>query len=136
VANALQPSAREAFLNGDIDWSNDDIRVVLVDVGYVYSSAHNMLDDVGAGFRVATSSALTGKTATNGIADANDVTFAGLTGDEVVQIYVYQHTGVESTSRLIVYYDTEASGALISGTPDGSDAILRWSNGTNRIFKL
>lgn len=136
MANALYPTGRNAFLTGDIDWLADDIRIVLVDVGYVYSEAHDFLDDVTAGFRVATSSALTGKTASTGVADADDVTFAALTGDDVEGVIVYKHTGVESTSQLIAFYDLLASGVEIDVTPDGSDLRVRWSNGTTKMFRI
>lgn len=136
MANDLYPSAREGFLTALINWLSDDIRVVLVDGGYVYSSAHNMLDDVTAGFRVATSSSLTGKTATGGVADADDVTISTVSGDDIEGVIVYQHTGVESTSRLIAFYDLLASGVEIDYTPDGSDARVRWSNGTTKMFMI
>lgn len=136
MANDLYPSARQAFLTADIDWMSDDIRVVLVDGTYTYSTAHDMLDDVGAGTRVATSSSLTGKSATNGVADADDVTLTGVSGDDIEGVIVYQHTGVESTSRLIAFYDLLASGVEIDYTPDGSDARVRWSNGTTKMFMI
>ena len=31
MANTVYDKAREAFLNGDLDWSSDTIKVVLVD---------------------------------------------------------------------------------------------------------
>ncbi len=31
MANALYDKGREAFLRGQIDWINDDIRVILID---------------------------------------------------------------------------------------------------------
>jgi hypothetical protein len=136
VANDLYPSARESFLTGEIDWMSDDIRIVLVDVGYVYSSAHDFLDDVGAGFRVATSSSLTGKDATGGVADASDVTLTAVSGDDIEGVIVYQHTGVDATSRLIAFYDLLASGVEIDVTPDGTDARVRWSNGATKMFMI
>lgn len=136
MANDLYPSAREGFLNADIDWAANDIRIVLVDGTYVYSTAHNMLDDVGAGTRVATSGNLTGKTTTNGVADADDVTITAVSGDDIEGVIVYQHTGVESTSRLIAFYDLLASGIEIDVTPDGTDARVRWSNGSTKMFMI
>ena len=77
MANALFDTARERFLEGQFVWTTDTIKAVLVDTG-VYTvnlSAHEFLADVGAGSRIATSSAFTGKATTGGAADANDVTF-------------------------------------------------------------
>lgn len=135
MANALYDKAREAFLNGDIDWTNDDIRLILVDAAdYTVDLAnHDFLDDIPSVARVATSSSFTGKTSTNGVADANDVTLTSVTGDQSEALVIYQHTGTEGTSRLIAYIDT-ATGLPV--TPNGNDITIQWDNGANKIFKL
>lgn len=135
MANALYDSGREAFLNGDIDWANDDIRLVLVDLAdySVNLSAHNALDDVPGVARVAVSSAFTTKTSAAGVADADDVTLSSVTGDPSEALVIYKHTGVESTSLLIAYIDT-ATGLPV--TPNGGPVVIAWDNGANKIFKL
>ena len=137
MANQLYGKAREAFLNGDIDWLADDIRVMLVDTAdYVLGAnidVHDFLDDVPVGARVAVSGALTGKTSTLGVADANDVTFPSVTGDPSEALIIYKHTGVESTSNLIAYIDS-ATGLPV--TPNGGDINVVFDSGSNRIFKL
>lgn len=137
MANALYAKGREGFLAGDIAWDSDTIKVVAADAGYVFSAAHDFLDDVGAAARVATSSALTGKTTTDGVADANDVTYTALpAGDTITSLVVFQDTGVEATSRLIAYYDTKADTTAISVPTNGGDVVVAWSNGTDKMFKL
>lgn len=135
MANALFDKGREAFLNGDIDWSNDDIRLVLIDTAdYTVDLVnHDALDDIPVAARVAVSASLSGKTATSGVADANDVTLTAVSGDQSEAIVLYKHTGTESTSVLIAYIDT-ATGLPI--TPTGGDLTLQWDNGANKIFKL
>lgn len=135
MANALYDKGREAFLNGDIDWLNDDIRVILVDLAdYTQNLAtHDFLDDVPVGARVATSGSLTSKTSTAGVADAADVTWPLVTGDQSEAIVLYKHTGTESTSNLIAFIDT-ATGLPV--TPNGGDITVQWDNGSNKIFKL
>lgn len=135
MANALYDKGRQGFLDGSIDWDTDDIRVILVDTAdYTVDTAnHDNLDDVASAGRVAVSSALTGKTATNGVADADDVTFTSVTGDSVEAIVIYKHTGTESTSRLIAYLD---SGTGLPVTPNGGNITVQWDNGANKIFKL
>lgn len=135
MANALFDKGREAFLNGDIDWLNDDIRIILIDAAdyTVNLASHDFLDDVPAPARVAVSSALASKTSTNGVADAADVTFPLVTGDQSEALVIYKHTGTESTSNLIAYIDT-ATGLPV--TPNGGDITVQWDNGANKIFKL
>jgi hypothetical protein len=135
MANALYNKGREAFLNGGINWSSDDIRVILIDAAdyTVNLATHDFLNDVPAPARVATSSALTGKTSTDGVANAGAVTFTAVTGDQSEAVIIYKHTGVESTSTLIAYIDT-ATGLPI--TPSGGNITITWDSGANKIFKL
>ena len=135
MANALYDKGREGFLDGTIDWDTNDIRVILVDVAdyTVDLAAHDNLDDVAAGARVAVSGALSNKTVTNGVADADNGTFSAVTGDVSEALVIYKHTGTESTSRLIAYIDT-ATGLPV--TPNGGDITVAWDNGANKIFKL
>ncbi len=135
MANALYDKGREGFLDGSIDWDTDDIRLILVDADdYTLNLAtHDNLDDVPAGSRVAVSGALGSKTVTAGVADAANVTFSAVTGDQSEYLILYKHTGVESTSRLIACIDT-ATGLPV--TPNGGDITVQWDNGGNKIFKL
>lgn len=138
MANALYDKGREAFLNGDIDWLNDNIKVTLIDVDDYPVQAINLATDefysvIPLAARVATSANLTAKTSTAGVADAADVTFTAVTGDVCEALVIWQDTGVESTSRLIAFIDL-ATGLPV--TPNGGDITVQWDSGANKIFKL
>lgn len=135
MTNALYDKGREGFLDGSIDWDTNDIRAILIDAAdyTVNLSTHDNLDDIPAAARVAVSGALSGKTVTNGVADADDVTWTSVTGDVSEAIVLYKHTGTESTSRLIAYIDT-ATGLPV--TPNGGNITVAWSSGADKIFKL
>lgn len=137
MANAVYPKGREGFAGGDVAWDSDTIKLVAVDSGYVYSAAHDFLDDVGAGARVATSSAFSGKTITDGVLDADDVTLAALpAGDTITGIVVFQDTGVEGTSRLLLFFDTKSDTTAISVATNGGDVVVTWSNSSTRIAQI
>jgi len=135
MANALYDNGREGFLDGTIDWDNDDIRAILIDTDdyTVNLATHDNLDDIPADARVAVSGALTGKSVTNGIADADNITWSSVTGDECEAVVLYKHTGVESTSRLIAYIDS-ATGLPV--TPNGGNIEVQWADTADKIFKL
>lgn len=135
MSTGLYDLGREGFLTGDISWRDDNIRAILVDAAdyTVNFATHDFLDDVPAGARVSTSGNMSSKTYAAGVADAEDVTFVAVTGDQFEAIILYQHTGVEGTSRLIAYIDN-ASGLPM--TPNGVDIKVTWDNGSNKIFKL
>lgn len=134
MANAIYDKFREARMTADsnIDLENGDVRCILVDAAdYTFSQSHDFLDDVPGAARVSTSSALTGKTVTNGVFDADNVTFSAVSGDQAEAIIIYIHTGTESTSRLVAYLDTNITGLPV--TPSGSDITVAWN--ASGIFK-
>lgn len=135
MANALYAKGRQAFLEGAINWSSNTIKIALVDTAdyTVNLATHDNLDDVPAGARVATSSALTGKTTTDGVADADDVVLSAVTGDPSEALVIFVDTGTESTSKLIAFFDT-ATGLPV--TPNGGNITIAWDNGANKIFVL
>lgn len=135
MANALYDNGRESFLKGEISWSSDNIKAVLVDTATytVNLATDQFLSDIPVGERVATSSNFATKTTAAGVADADDITFTAVTGDQSEALVIYQDTGVEGTSRLIAYIDT-ATGLPV--TPNGGDISVTWDSGVNKIFKL
>lgn len=133
MANALYDLGRQAFLDGSIAWSTDNIKCLLVDTGTytVNLATHQFHSDVTG--VVATSGNLASKTSTAGVADAADVTFSAVSGATVEAIVIYKDTGVSATSPLIAYIDT-ATGLPV--TPNGGDIIVAFDSGASRIFKL
>lgn len=133
MANALYDAGRQAFLEAGIDWLNDDIRVVLIDTAdYTVDLANDdFLADVPGAARVAVSPSLTSKTSAAGVADADDATFATVSGDDIEAAVIYRHTGSDATSALIAYLDTVAGFPF---TPNGGNIVLQWS--ASGIFKL
>jgi len=135
MANTLFDKARQRFLEAQLNWMTDTIKVVLVDTGaYTPQTAiHEFLSDIPTSARIAGPVTLTAKATTGGAADAADCTFTSVSGASIEAIVLYKDTGTESTSPLIAYIDT-ATGLPI--TPNGGDIIVTWDNGANKIFKV
>ena len=135
MANTLYDSARQRFLEAQINWMTDTVKVILVDTGAYtpQTSIHQYLADIPISARIAGPVTLTSKATTGGAADAADVTFTSVSGTSIEAIVIYIDTGTEATSPLIAYIDT-ATGLPI--TPNGGDIIVTWDNGTNKIFKV
>ncbi len=130
MANAIYPLYKQALLDdsANIDLNDGDVRVILVDLAdYTYNAAHDFLDDVPAGARVAVSGTLQNTTVTNGVFDADNMTpaFTSVTGDISEALIFYVHTGVEGTSRLVAFIDTGVTGFPI--TPDGGNINLSFN---------
>lgn len=135
MANTLFDKARQRFLEAQINWQTDTIKVYLVDTGAYtpQTGVHEFLSDIPTSARIAGPVTLTSKSTTGGAADAADVTFTSVSGASIEAIVIYSDSGTESTSPLIAYIDT-ATGLPI--TPNGGDIIVTWDNGTNKIFKV
>jgi len=144
MANALYAKAKEKFFNPgtlgttqgtSIDLIDDNLKAVLVDAAdYTVSlTTHEFLSDIPVGGRVSTSGNLANKTVTAGVFDADDVTFAVVTGDQCEAVVIYKDTGTASTSPLIAYIDT-ATGLPV--TPSGGDITVQWDSGVNKIVAL
>jgi hypothetical protein len=136
MANALYDKGREGFLDGSIDWDTNDIRIILIDEAdtTINLATNEDLADREAASRVAiTTGGMGSKTVTAGVADAANETWTAVSGDISESIDIYQHTGTESTSRLICNIDS-ATGLPV--TPNGGDITVAWDDGANKIFKL
>jgi hypothetical protein len=132
MSNLVYPLALAKFLQAGINMSSGSIKAVAVDTAdYAYSATHAALSDIPSGARVGTSSALTNKTFTGGVFDADDTYFPSVTGDEFEAIILYIDSGTESTSYLIAYIDT-ATG--LPFTPAGNDANISWP--ASGIFRI
>lgn len=124
MANALYPKFKQALLNKTHDLDTDSIRAILADAAdYTYSSAHDFLDDVAAGARVATSSGLGSPTIVDGVFDTADFSWTAVTGDQSEQIILYNHdgngAGADAARQLVAFYDTSITGMPV--TPNGGN---------------
>lgn len=133
MASVVYPKAKEQMLQGNINLSSGNVKVVLVDAAvYTYSASHEFLTDIAS--VIATSGNLSGKTFTNGVFDASDFTFTAVSGAQSEYLIGYIDTGVAGTSRLIWFDDSFSSGMPV--TPNGGDILITFDNGANKVFAL
>lgn len=134
MPNALYPKYKQKIANpgtlgttsGDaVDLADDTIKVALVDTGvYTYSGTHEYYSSVSSAV-VGTPQTLGSKTTTDGVFDAADVTFSSVTGNSVEAFVIYKDTGTASTSPLIAFIDTVASGLPV--TPNGGNITITFN---------
>lgn len=135
MANQLYPKAKEDFLAGNLNMSSNTITIALLDTDvYTFSTSHEDRADIPNSSILAEAN-LANQTITSGVFDADDATFASVSGVNCEALIVY-HTDVQggnSASRLIAYIDT-ATGLPI--LPNGGDITVRFSSGASKIFAL
>lgn len=138
MANLLFPKYKEALLGAGINLSTGTVKALLVDTGaYTYSATHQFLSDVPSAARIASSAALTTKTVTNGVFDADDATFTSVpagtgSASAAEALIIYVDTGTVGTSPLVGYLDTGVSGLPV--TPNGGNISLTFN--ASGIFAL
>lgn len=131
MANALYELTKAKMLQAGINMSSGDVKVSLIDTGtYTFSQTHEFYDDLSG--VVATSGNLGSKTFTNGVFDAADVTFTGVSGATAEALVIWVDTGNPATSPLIAYLDTNLTNMPV--TPNGGDITVSWN--ASGIFKL
>ncbi len=133
MANAIYPLYKQALLAADanVDLEAGTVKVSLVDTGtYTYSAAHQFFSDLTG--VTATSAALTTKSVTNGIFDADSASFTGVSGNQSEALIIWIDTTVAGTSRLVAYIDTGVTGLPV--TPNGGDITVNWN--ASGIFQL
>lgn len=134
MANVLFNKGREGILDTTIDITGD-VRVMLVKSAYTFNAAHEFLSDITSGNDNGRSAALGSKTYTDGVFDAADTSLTATAAAASNALVLFQHTGSDSTARLIAYIDTPSSG--LPFTPSAGQAVnITWDSGANKIFKL
>lgn len=131
MASAIYPAFKQALLNGSVDLTTATVRAVLIDTGaYTYNSAHDFYNDL-SGVVGTESAPLANKTITNGVFDADDITFSAVTGNTVEAIVLFVDSGNVATDRLICFLD---QGVGLPVSPNGGDINVSWS--PSGIFSL
>lgn len=82
MANTLYDYCRQRFLEAQINWMTDTVKVILVSTSaYTPQTAvHQYLADIPVSARIAGPVTLTAKATTGGAADAADCTFTSVSG--------------------------------------------------------
>lgn len=134
MANFVYHKARERYMKGLLDWINHDVRIMMTTSGYSALQTHEFLSSVPSGSRSA-NVALASKTATDGVADAADPTFAAVPGGATYNALVlYRFVTGDADSPLIAYIDTGITGMPIAS--NGGDIGIRFSDLADRIYRL
>ncbi len=133
MANQFFPLFKEELFKGTPDLLTDTVKALLVTSAYVFDSADEFVADLTGILTNGRSPALTTKSVTSGIFDADNTTLVTVnSGQTAAAIVLYIDSGSDATSRLIAFLDTSVTGLPFSTT--GGDLTITWSDGSNKIF--
>lgn len=107
--------------------------------GFVANLSKQFLSDfVASGGRVATSAALTGKTMTNGVFDANDISWPGVAGDATEAILIIHAADTEGggdladTAQRLLSFHASVTGLPLAANP----GTVNWTIPANGLFSI
>ena len=138
MTNQLYPKWKQEVMQGTANTSlGGTVKQTFADIttAYTFSTAHDFVDDLGANDNpnYGSATSLASKTFTDGLFDAADTTTTALSGGaDLGAIILYVDSGVEATSRLVLYLDTSITGMPF--TPSGGDVTVQWN--ASGIFQL
>lgn len=134
MANAWYRKGAEKALLAQVNFDTDTIKARLVKNTYAQNlSTDEFISSVTA-ITGSTDQTLANTSVTDGVFDADDITFTAVPAGETSEgVVIYKDTGVAGTSPLLMYIDT------ITGFPlatNGGNVVIQWDNGAYKIVSL
>jgi len=137
MANFVYKKAKEALLNGDIDFLSNQFKILLVDAS-AYTpneNSHEFVSDIPVNAIVKRSEALSSISTSSGILDAQDLLVSAFDGTAFDSIILYQYNSNDTQARLFFYIDT-AQGLPFDGSNSIESVTIIWDNGSSKILSL
>lgn len=136
MANFIYKKAKESFLKGEINLYSNTIKVLILNNSYTPNvETHQYVSDINSSYIEGRSSALTNKTVTSGVFDADDLNIPDYSGNSFKALALYVDSGTDSTSRLIAYIDT-STGLPFSTVNTSATVTIVWNNDSTKIISL
>ena len=134
MANAWYRKGAEKVLLAQVNFDTDTIKARLVKNTYAQNLSTDEFISSVTEITGSTDQTLANPSVTNGVFDADDITFTAVPAGETSEgVVIYKDTGVEGTSPLLMYIDT------ITGFPlatNGGNVVIQWDNGAYKIVSL
>lgn len=134
MANAWYRKGAEKVLLAQVNFNTDTIKARLVKNTYAQNLSTDEFISSVTEITGSTDQTLANPSVTNGVFDADDITFTAVPAGETSEgVVIYKDTGVAGTSPLLMYIDT------ITGFPlatNGGNIVIQWDNGAYKIVSL
>ena len=134
MANAWYRKGAEKVLLAQVNFNTDTIKARLVKNTYAQNLSTDEFISSVTEITGSTDQTLANPSVTNGVFDADDITFTAVPAGETSEgVVIYKDTGVAETSPLLMYIDT------ITGFPlatNGGNVVIQWDNGAYKIVSL
>lgn len=125
VTNTEYNSYKDDLFEGNIDVTNDTIKVALVTSSYTFSASHEFFDDItneisGTGY-TAGGATITSPTVSGGVFDAANTEWTSATFTAAGAV-IYKDTGSAATSPLMFFIDFDGN-----QSPSAQTFLINWN---------
>ena len=137
MSNFVYGKAKQALLNGQINFSANNYKLLFIDSS-LYTPSQNsdeFVSNVNTSAIKARTDNISGITNILGVLDADDVNVASYSGGSFQAVVLYQVGSTDSTSRLIFYIDT-GIGLPYTLINQNVPITINWSNALTKIMSL
>lgn len=134
MANAWYRKGAEKVLLAQVNFDTDTIKARLVKNTYAQNLSTDEFISSVTEITGSTDQTLANPSVTNGVFDADDITFTAVPAGETSEgVVIYKDTGVAGTSPLLMYIDTITGFPLVT---NGGNVVIQWDNGAYKIVSL
>lgn len=137
MANFIYQKTKQAFLNGGINLSSKQLKVLLINSSE-YIPNQNLdeyVSDIPASAIIGRSQAISSVDTNNGILSADNITIESYSGSAFDAVVMYESGTLDSNSRLISYIDT-SSGLPFLGLNSVESVTIFWSEDSTKILSI
>jgi hypothetical protein len=136
VSNFVYIKAKEAILNGEINFAEDNFKVLFTNSNYTANqSLDEFVSDIESSSIVYRSNNLANVSNINGVIDANDLSFTLSANIDFSSIILFQFKNSDQESRLITHIDNAIGLPYVSSSQPVSSTIV-WSNLSGKILSI
>lgn len=141
MANALSDAGRNGFLSASYSWPGGTwVPYILGSFNAGLLATGAKLSDFGSGVFRARGTYLTNRTASAGVADADDTVIGAVgSGGAATGVYIalfLEASGGAVSSDCAWFAAAIDTASVIPFLPNGGDLSVVWDNASSRIFKL
>ncbi len=137
VANFVYAKTKEAILNGNLNFSEGQFKLILINSSQYTANqnVHEFVSDIPLSARVYTTSSISNLTNSLGTIDGDDLSITLPSNYGFEAMVLFKQGSSEQNSRLISYIDT-AEGLPFVDTLDQISMSIVWSNTATKILSI
>ena len=137
MSNFVYSKTKQALLNGNINFTSDQFKVLLIDSSSYTPNqlSDEFVSDINSSAIIHRTSAISNITNTLGTIDADDLSIVIPSNTSFDALVLFQNKTSDNDSRLILHIDV-AEGLPFVGTLSETSMSIIWSNTNTKILSI